>query len=158
VKKGRHNLMPLIGMGEAPSGDYVTLASFVLSQLHELPKPGDHFVWGSWRFEVVDTDSRRIDIMILVQRQPDEIAARSADPRSNSRRGKSPSQPRDRARQAAHLHDPAGGVVVLGEDARILIYVADQSLLRVGQHQLVLHHRSFEKRDNRLTQRGDVLG
>jgi hypothetical protein len=29
---------------------------------------------GGWRFEVVDTDGRRID-MILVQRQPDETAA-----------------------------------------------------------------------------------
>ena len=68
------DVMQLIGMGEAPSGDYVTLAGFVLSQLHELPKPGDHFVWGGWRFEVVDMDGRRID-MILVQRQPDETAA-----------------------------------------------------------------------------------
>jgi magnesium and cobalt exporter, CNNM family len=62
----------LIGMGEAPSGDYVTLAGFVLSQLHELPKPGDRFVCGGWRFEVVDMDGRRID-MILVQRQPDAV-------------------------------------------------------------------------------------
>jgi len=68
------DVMRLIGMGEAPSGDYVTLAGFVLSQLHELPKPGDHFVCGGWRFEVVDMDGRRID-MILVQRQPDETAA-----------------------------------------------------------------------------------
>ena len=66
--------MQLIGMGEAPSGDYVTLAGFVLAQLHELPKPGDHFVCGGWRFEVVDMDGQRID-MILVQRQPDETAA-----------------------------------------------------------------------------------
>jgi putative hemolysin len=66
-------VMQLIGMGEAPAGDYVTLAGFVLSQLHELPKPGDHFAWGGWRFEVVDIDGRRID-MILVQRQPDETA------------------------------------------------------------------------------------
>src|ERR1035437_9413238 len=67
------DVMQLIGMGEAPAGDYVTLAGFVLSQLHELPKPGDHFVWGGWRFEVVDMDGRRIDMM-LVQRQPDETA------------------------------------------------------------------------------------
>jgi putative hemolysin len=63
--------MQLIGMSEAPSGDYVTLAGFTVSQLHELPKPGDHFVWGGWRFEVVDMDGRRID-MILVQRQPEQ--------------------------------------------------------------------------------------
>jgi CBS domain containing-hemolysin-like protein len=39
--------MQLIGMSEAPSGDYVTLAGFTVSQLHELPKPGDHFVWAA---------------------------------------------------------------------------------------------------------------
>lgn len=66
--------MQLIGIGEAPAGDDVTPAGFVLSQLHELPKPGDHLVYGGWRFEVVDMDGRRID-MILVQRQPDKIAA-----------------------------------------------------------------------------------
>jgi putative hemolysin len=68
------DVMRLIGIAEAPAGDYVTLAGFVLSQLHELPKPGDHFVWGGWRFEVVDIDGRRIDMM-LVQRRPDENAA-----------------------------------------------------------------------------------
>ena len=68
------DVMQLIGMGEAPAGEFVTLAGFVLSQLHELPKPGDHFVFGGWRFEVVDRDGRRID-MILVQRRPDETAA-----------------------------------------------------------------------------------
>jgi putative hemolysin len=63
------DVMRLIGASEAPSGEDMTLAAFVLAQLHELPKPGDHFVWAGWRFEVVDVDGRRID-MILVQRQP----------------------------------------------------------------------------------------
>jgi putative hemolysin len=58
----------LIGTEATPPGDYTTLAAFALAQLHEFPKPGDHFVWAGWRFEVVDTDGRRID-MILVQRQ-----------------------------------------------------------------------------------------
>ena len=64
------DVMRLIGMSEAPSGDYVTLAGFILSQLHELPKPGDHVVRAGWRFEVVDMDGRRIDA-ILAQRQPE---------------------------------------------------------------------------------------
>jgi putative hemolysin len=68
------DVMQLIGMAKAPSGDYVTLAGFVLAQLHELPKPGDHFDYDGWRFEVVDMDGRRID-MILVQRQSGEAAA-----------------------------------------------------------------------------------
>jgi CBS domain containing-hemolysin-like protein len=62
-------VMQLIGVTDPQAGDYVSLAGFVLSQLHELPKPGDHFTWKGWRFEVVDTDGRRID-MILLQRQP----------------------------------------------------------------------------------------
>ena len=63
-------VMQLVGAREAPAGDYVTLAGFILSQLHELPKPGDHVAWAGWRFEVVDMDGRRID-MILAQRQPE---------------------------------------------------------------------------------------
>jgi putative hemolysin len=64
------DVMRLLGMSEAPSGDYVTLAGFILSQLHELPKPGDHVVRAGWRFEVVDMDGRRIDA-ILAHRQPE---------------------------------------------------------------------------------------
>jgi magnesium and cobalt exporter, CNNM family len=63
-------VMQLVGAREAPAGDYVTLAGFILSQLRELPKPGDHVGWAGWRFEVVDMDGRRID-MILAQRQPE---------------------------------------------------------------------------------------
>jgi putative hemolysin len=64
------DVMQLVGIREAPPGDYVTLAGFFLAQLHELPKPGDHLVWAGWRFEVVDMDGRRID-MILAQRRPE---------------------------------------------------------------------------------------
>ncbi len=63
------DVMHVIGMSEAPSGDYVTLAGFILSQLHELPKPGDYVVWAGWRFEVVDMDGRRIS-SILARRAP----------------------------------------------------------------------------------------
>jgi len=38
----------------------------------------------------------------------------------SSRSGEGSSQARDRVGQAAHLEDPAGGVVVLGEQARVL--------------------------------------
>jgi len=63
------DVMHLLGIVEAPSGEYVTLAGLILSRLRELPKPGDHVVWAGWRFEVVDMDGRRID-MILAQRRP----------------------------------------------------------------------------------------
>lgn len=40
---------------------YETLAGFVLAHLMHLPKTGEHVDIGSWRFEVVDLDGRRID-------------------------------------------------------------------------------------------------
>ncbi|MGA8963122.1 MAG: hemolysin family protein [Pseudolabrys sp.] len=66
--------MQLVGIREAPPGEYVTLAGFVLARLHELPKPGDHLLWAGWRFEDVDMDGRRID-MVLVQRAPERSPA-----------------------------------------------------------------------------------
>src|SRR2546421_9640440 len=48
------------------SSDYATLAGFVLMQLGRIPRTGDHFKWGNYRFEVLDMDGRRID-KVLVQ-------------------------------------------------------------------------------------------
>ena len=48
------------------SGGYDTLAGFVLMQLGRIPRTGDHFKWGNYRFEVLDMDGRRID-KVLVQ-------------------------------------------------------------------------------------------
>lgn len=62
-------VMDLLGINEHPSGDYLTLAGFILSRLHQLPKPGDQVECGDWRFEVVDIDGQRID-MVLVRRSP----------------------------------------------------------------------------------------
>jgi putative hemolysin len=47
------------------------LAGFILSQRQELPIPGDRVVWAGWRFEVIDMDGRRID-MVLAQRLPEQ--------------------------------------------------------------------------------------
>jgi len=51
---------------EESSGDYETLAGFVLTELGRVPIATDHFEWGPFRFEVVDMDGRRID-KVLVQ-------------------------------------------------------------------------------------------
>jgi len=64
------DVVSLLRISDVPSGDYLTLAGFVLAQLHRLPEPGNHVTWAGWRFEVVDMDGRRID-MILAQRQSD---------------------------------------------------------------------------------------
>jgi putative hemolysin len=63
------DVMQFLGISEAPAGDFLTLAGFILSQFDQLPKPGDYVLLAGWRFEVVDMDGRRID-MILAQRQP----------------------------------------------------------------------------------------
>jgi putative hemolysin len=41
--------------------DYHTVAGFVLDGLGRLPRVGESFVRGKWRFEVLDLDGRRID-------------------------------------------------------------------------------------------------
>ena len=41
--------------------DYHTVAGFALSGLGRFPRLGDTFEFGSWRFEVIDIDGRRID-------------------------------------------------------------------------------------------------
>lgn len=47
------------------TGDFDTIAGFVLWQLGRLPKAGDSFVWNRWHFEVVDMDGRRIDKLVV---------------------------------------------------------------------------------------------
>ena len=50
-----------------PAHSYHTLAGFVLHRLQRLPSVGESFVFGAWRFEVIDVDGRRID-KVLVSR------------------------------------------------------------------------------------------
>ncbi|MEA1834860.1 hemolysin family protein [Methylobacterium durans] len=48
-------------LGEPETGDFHTLAGFVISQLGHIPAVGDSVEVQGWRFEVVDMDGRRID-------------------------------------------------------------------------------------------------
>jgi len=62
------------------------------------------------------------------------ILERRGPPRGgSSRSGEGSSQARDRVGQAAHLEDPAGGVVVLGEHARVLEVPFSSNLLEAVQ-------------------------
>jgi putative hemolysin len=45
---------------------FETLAGFVISLLGHMPSTGDSTDWGSWRFEVVDMDGRRIDKVLAI--------------------------------------------------------------------------------------------
>ncbi|MCX6243547.1 MAG: hemolysin family protein [Bacteroidetes bacterium] len=44
-----------------------SIAGFVIHQLREIPKTGDSFTWGGYRFEIVDMDRNRIDKILLTK-------------------------------------------------------------------------------------------
>lgn len=52
---------------QAPEDSYHTVAGFALFQFQHLPKVGEHFDYEGWRFEIVDTDGRRIDKVMASQ-------------------------------------------------------------------------------------------
>jgi putative hemolysin len=56
---------------EEDTGSYNTLGGFVMLQLGRVPKTGERFEWGGYRFEVVDMDRNRVD-KLLVMRLPPE--------------------------------------------------------------------------------------
>ena len=59
-------MQELLDLAALPgAGAYVTVAGFILRQLGHIPSAGDQFVWGAWRFEVVDMDGRRVDKVLV---------------------------------------------------------------------------------------------
>jgi putative hemolysin len=44
---------------------YATLGGFVLDRLGHIPRPGEAFAWGGWRFEVMDMDRNRVDKVLV---------------------------------------------------------------------------------------------
>jgi putative hemolysin len=54
-----------IGVPVGRDPKYETVAGFVLSSLNHLPKSGETFTHGRWRFEVIDLDGRRIDKVLV---------------------------------------------------------------------------------------------
>lgn len=50
-----------LGAALPPARDYHTVAGFVLDRMRRLPRIGESFQYGGWRFEIVDVDGRRID-------------------------------------------------------------------------------------------------
>jgi putative hemolysin len=52
-------------------GNYQTLGGFVVMHLGRIPRSADHFIWGDYRFEVVDMDGNRVDkVMVSVDLSP----------------------------------------------------------------------------------------
>ncbi|MBI2737362.1 MAG: HlyC/CorC family transporter [Rhodospirillales bacterium] len=58
-----------LGVTLPPAQDYHTVAGFVLGRMRHLPRIGESFQYGGWRFEIVDVDGRRID-KVLAAVQP----------------------------------------------------------------------------------------
>lgn len=54
------------------SGDYETLAGFIMTQLGRIPAMGESFVWSGLRFEVIDMDGNRIDRVLAVPASPNK--------------------------------------------------------------------------------------
>jgi putative hemolysin len=61
-----HDLKVLLDVGELPNeGDFHTLGGFTVSRLGRLPRVGDNFAWGNYRFEVMDMDGNRVDKVLI---------------------------------------------------------------------------------------------
>lgn len=58
-------LMPFPPLPEDESGQYATLAGFVITRLARVPNEGDAFIWNGLRIEIVDMDDRRVDKVLL---------------------------------------------------------------------------------------------
>jgi putative hemolysin len=56
-----------LGISLPQSRDYATTAGFALSVLKHIPEVGAHFVFGGWRFEIVDMDGFKIDKLLASQ-------------------------------------------------------------------------------------------
>lgn len=63
-------LVPNFKIPDDESGDYNTLAGFILARLGRIPKASDSFEWENYRIEVLDMDGRRID-KVLIARKAD---------------------------------------------------------------------------------------
>jgi len=61
-------LLGLPPLPEQERGTYQTIAGFAMTRLSRIPRAGDRFAWGGFRFEVVDMDGRRVD-KVLVERE-----------------------------------------------------------------------------------------
>jgi len=44
---------------------FETLGGFVIAQMDNIPKAGDHFTWGKLRIEVMDMDNNRVDKVMV---------------------------------------------------------------------------------------------
>jgi putative hemolysin len=55
------DLLDLDELPEEQRVGFQTVAGYMLAQIGAIPRPGDHFEWSGWRFEVMDMDGLRVD-------------------------------------------------------------------------------------------------
>jgi putative hemolysin len=63
-------LADLLELGPLPGeerGHYQTLGGFVMAEMGRIPRAGEHFDWGGFRFEVMDMDGHRVDKVLATQ-------------------------------------------------------------------------------------------
>ena len=73
-------LKALLNLAELPlefTDHYRSAGGFVMSFLGRIPKEGDYFEWGGYRFEVIDMDRHRIDKILVT------AAIKTANERTN---------------------------------------------------------------------------
>jgi len=59
-------LKALLDVEQLPNeADYQTVGGFVMTQLGHIPRVAELFVWGGYRFEVVDMDGKRVDKVLV---------------------------------------------------------------------------------------------
>jgi putative hemolysin len=64
-----------IGLKLARNAHFSTVAGYILAELSHLPRVGEVFERGPWRFEIVDMDGRRIDKILLSKAISSQTAA-----------------------------------------------------------------------------------
>lgn len=59
-----------LAMALPPAHGYHTVAGFVLQHMRRVPRIGEAFQYGTWRFEIIDVDGRRIDKILATPQPP----------------------------------------------------------------------------------------
>jgi putative hemolysin len=81
-------LKQLLVVQQMPGEDlesYQTLSGFVLHQMQRIPREGDHFEWGGFRFEIADMDRHRLDKILIQPQKPVAPSAPEAESLSASK-------------------------------------------------------------------------
>jgi len=60
-------ILDVVALPDEESGRYHTVSGFMMTQLGGIPATGEHFEWQGFRFEVMDMDGRRVDMVLITK-------------------------------------------------------------------------------------------